>query len=883
MPTFRAFVLDLIRKKLTERRCVVVYDPIGHYHPLAQELTTGPTPAAVLVEALPGPTAALLLAWRYWADLSLTDGPDKPGLIVYVAASAPTTPEAQLLDPFWALALGGAAFGVADSEQFEQLVYRCYPDHRTAVARVLAEAGVTPPSFALLDAVAQGTDAQWPCLRHALPGVEGRRELLLALLVPAKADTDAQLEATPGAMAEARALVDLSLGASVTDVEAGSVPRLRQSLWQLVLLGEFVSDLRCPLPAALAAVPRATPDATDLVYALAEQLRKRYPEAYQEQAGALATRIGLAPHFTTYDDLGDRLTFGFEDATLLRQVLQATLAQDLEAARTKLALRADSVWRDQRGAGWLVAETGLALLEAVAETNAHLQAEPPRDLSSLLHAYEQRYHRLDQRHRGFEAALLRHEQASENLPGAPAGAVPELPLLRQHVRAAWAAIAEQLQARLVTYVAQQGWPAAGFGSARNVAADWVLPAVQAGRRVALLLVDALRYELAQELRIALEEQGATVAVEAVCAQLPTITPVGMSALLPHDGTWTLASDATGRVVPVVGRESDATPVAGAAARDAFWARRLGTQVQIFTQTEWLADHPTTVPPLVKLLVVRSSEIDAGGEHAGLSGIEQWPAALRKLRRTALLACEAGFTEIVIATDHGFLLRPALDDGALVPVPPGEYALQKPRVLLGRADETSATLRLDAGNVSIPGPWFHYVVPRALGGGFERGRSYAHEGLSLPETVLPVLRVQFGPSRLAVAMPQLILSYGKTVVTTQLFLLTATAQVVAPVGKASQLDAFGPEAPALEIRLRVLSASGNAVGQVGTHRAVLDPGTAADRAALVSIPAGETLKLPILLDEQVNGKRFEGAFAVVALHPDTSVELFRLPLQTDFMG
>jgi len=52
--------------------------------------------------------------------------------------------------------------------------------------------------------------------------------------------------------------------------------------------------------------------------------------------------------------------------------------------------------------------------------------------------------------------------------------------------------------------------------------------------VAYLLIDAVRYELGVGLAKHLNEAG-QVDVQVACAQMPTVTPVGMATLLPGAG------------------------------------------------------------------------------------------------------------------------------------------------------------------------------------------------------------------------------------------------------------------------------------------------------------------------------------------------------------
>lgn len=852
MPTIRAFIQNLIQQKLTKRRCVVVYDPLHIYAELTAELA-GPAdaPQAVVVTAIPGPTQALLHAWAAWANLGSRPSPGLP-LLVYVATAAPQGETAQRADPFWALAASSSAFGCTDDEQYAQLARQCYPDHASKLRELFA--APQPPAFAVLDNLGGGE--RWPQLSHYLPGKESRAELLRGLLLPSP-DTDKRLLATTDWVSEAHRLTEVALGVLPTE---HTLPTLRRKLWQLVLMGEFVFDLLCPTPPALLDVVRAAESARDLVLRLADELRRQQATEYLEQARFLADHLNLANYFGPDDDLGERLTFGFEDLNLLGQVLTAVRTNDLAAAAVKLKLQKNSVWRDQGAARWDLTEAGLTLRQEVNAARAYLKAEPPADLPRLVTAYAGPLHLPDAAQRRFEAAVAAYRHSPEALPtatGRPDGASANLEEFIHDCRTQYATLATELQQRLLGAVEVQGWPAAGLLTARELTGQLVQPALQDGRRIAYFLVDALRYELAQEVKTLLTEQGATVHIQPYCAQLPTSTPIGMSALLPHDGHWNLASSPTGKVEPQAGQPL--LPVPDASARDKFWEQRFGDRVRVLTQEAWL--NASTVPATVRLLVVRSSDLDQAGENQGIAGLGQFPLALRALRRAVLAAGAAGFREIVVATDHGFVLNPTSDGGDAVPVPVGEWPFRKVRSLLGRGPtDTPGTLRFESGQVSIPGPWPHFVVPRSLGA-FERGITYAHEGLSLPEVVLPALRVQLPTPEQAPARTRLELRYAKAAITTRQPMITAEAI-------AGQLY---DDAPPVEFRVAVLGPQGQIMGRLGAHSAVVDA-----VGQLVRLPAGEVVRLPVRMDEE-----FEGNFTIQALHPDTRVELFRLPLRTEY--
>jgi len=88
-----------------------------------------------------------------------------------------------------------------------------------------------------------------------------------------------------------------------------------EELWRFLLYSEFVFDLPCPLPAALADVPCAPDAARPLVEDLCERLRsdRRIDSLYIERAEAIELALALPTVCRELTDLGVRDTFPFEE------------------------------------------------------------------------------------------------------------------------------------------------------------------------------------------------------------------------------------------------------------------------------------------------------------------------------------------------------------------------------------------------------------------------------------------------------------------------------------------------------------------------------------------------------------------------------------------
>ena len=128
-----------------------------------------------------------------------------------------------------------------------------------------------------------------------------------------------------------------------------------------------------------------------------------------------------------------------------------------------------------------------------------------------------------------------------------------------------------VQAAFVRHLEIEGWPPSGRLANADVFDKFVAPKIQtSGRRVAYILVDALRFELG----IALERQLAadgTVALHVAFAQLPTVTPIGMASLLPKAGHTLTLKRQDDKVVPMLGD----TPLMNVTQRMALLRSRFG--------------------------------------------------------------------------------------------------------------------------------------------------------------------------------------------------------------------------------------------------------------------------------------------------------------------
>ena len=270
-------------------------------------------------------------------------------------------------------------------------------------------------------------------------------------------------------------------------------------------------------------------------------------------------------------------------------------------------------------------------------------------------------------------------------------------------------------------------------------------AVAEGKRVVVLISDALRWEIGKALAERLEESGKfKVATEPWCAMVPTYTAHGMAALLPHNELALLPG--TGDVA------IDRQIVAGIDGRAKFLALKaaelFGTNSAIALTTEEIRSMSLNaleerLEP-IKLAYIYSSKIDISGHSADADLPRAVEEECDNLIAVVKHLMSLSRTLLFITADHGFLFSgPARDDEFMLDLPPLEGEVSRDhRYILG------TNLREVQGLMAIgePEPAFHgsinALVAKELLKLRRKGASgnFVHGGASLQELAIPVLQI-----------------------------------------------------------------------------------------------------------------------------------------------
>ena len=257
-----------------------------------------------------------------------------------------------------------------------------------------------------------------------------------------------------------------------------------------------------------------------MVRRVAQEFRRRHPAAYVTTADAVEQEFSLSAQSIPPEVLGEIDTFRFEESLLLTHTGNLIFCGQYGKALEAVRQRRQSFWAEhdfRRQEQWraceLMAELGQAV-DAVGNELPAIGTAAARWVEG--YTAPEGWHRVDLLHRRLESAqaAMSHEVESEQA------------LCR--VRNEYNALLGKMTRGFVAALKDSGWSIPAQLQQTNIYARKV---AVGGEPVAYFLVDAMRYEMGVELARQLDgaEQ---LSLEPALAAVPTITPVGMAALLP---------------------------------------------------------------------------------------------------------------------------------------------------------------------------------------------------------------------------------------------------------------------------------------------------------------------------------------------------------------
>lgn len=454
--------------------------------------------------------------------------------------------------------------------------------------------------------------------------------------------------------------------------------------------------------------------------------------AFEAWSALLADTLQVEAQLADATDpqLGDDDTFELFDRFTLHRLVQGF--QTDEPASKLLELirsRRSSTWFEKHRRGYQAIEQAIQLRSLLGSTDLSVAS-----LDNGLQLYVERWWNIDQAYRLCIANLRAYGQPG--LMGGLKGWVENhyvnnflLPLSNHwsdHV------------AKLTT------WQATALPRQQEFHARHVNPLLAKGQRVFVVISDALRYEVAQELSQQFGHvKGWTAEVEALFGVLPSYTQLGMAALLPGAQLTINPADAT---VAIDGQSSR-----GTINRDKILKAHANGRAKAILAGEFLGlNSRTDGRTLTKdhdLIVVYHNVIDRVGdkrdtEERTFEAVEQ---AFEELKAIVRKIANINGSNVVITADHGFLFQQeAVDDGDKAAFPNADALTFKDRrFAYGEAIDAAKGLKVfTAQALGFTGTW-SAVFPLSLARFPLKGSGsrFVHGGPSLQEVVVPVIKLK----------------------------------------------------------------------------------------------------------------------------------------------
>lgn len=479
----------------------------------------------------------------------------------------------------------------------------------------------------------------------------------------------------------------------------------------------------------------------------------RHCEAFEKLSASCADILSIEQDLQKRDfrDLGDMDYFRLIDQKIISDLVRAVGERTLSPGEcaSRIRNRRQSHWYDEFKHLYEAAGYAARLIHGIEAVDLSVE-----DMPSGIERYAATWSHIDQLYRKFIYHGRSSGQTSllEKLAGHVEALYVNRFLLR--VNDAWQHIVD----------ACTKWDGHSLMQRRFFDAR-VRPYLAQNKKIFVIVSDALRYEVGEELLQRINEEDRYDAeIEPMLGMLPSYTQLGMAALLPNqslemtDNGGVLVNGASSQGTENRGKILAKTVSGGAAVRAA----------------DLLALNKEACRELIRenqVVYVYHNRIDAVGdkkesEERVFEAVEE---TLKELVRVVKKLTAANANNLLITSDHGFIYQHGVIDASDFAVvdPEGETVLYRDRrFVLGRGLKPHPSLRLfHADALGLEGD-MEVQIPKSINRLRLKGSGsrYVHGGASLQEIIVPVIRVnkkrQSDVSRVEVD----ILRQGNTLIT-----------------------------------------------------------------------------------------------------------------------
>ena len=288
------------------------------------------------------------------------------------------------------------------------------------------------------------------------------------------------------------------------------------------------------------------------------------------------------------------------------------------------------------------------------------------------------------------------------------------------------------------------WGIPGIPLQRTFFEKWVRPFLKDNKKIIVIISDAMRYEIGDELMTLIrQEDRYTASIEPALTMLPSYTQLGMAALLPNTDL-ALIEDETG-TTSVNGKSSQGTSNRIKILSDTIEQRATAVKADEIMRLNGddcralLRDHD--------VIYVYHNRIDATGdklvsEERAFEAVEE---TLQEIIRLVKKLTGANANNLLITTDHGFIYQNrAIDESDYLGTEATgtNILFRDRRFVIGKGLHDNPGLRkFTSTQLGLKGD-LEVLIPKSINRLRLKGSGsrYVHGGASLQETIIPVLQV-----------------------------------------------------------------------------------------------------------------------------------------------
>jgi hypothetical protein len=530
--------------------------------------------------------------------------------------------------------------------------------------------------------------------------------------------------------------------------------KIRESLARYLLFAEFANQLGKLLPASLSTFkgPKSK-GAIESVLRLVRQwrLRSDYTASYIEAANKFEPEIDLSKHAWSIEMLDHTDTFaGIEDIlqSLVEKALIEKPNQDLVEIARK---RQNGFWPNQIPTlklHWqMIVEAGQVLVQSNSIKTALKQEWSASQLIKNYSGYQihasdgqspwckldTTFRRMERDEHSFDFETEQHDSLQKLLASA---------------RSIYVDVVHAMTEQFIRGYEKASFHLPEIVQQSNIFHDFVQPPLES-EKIAYILVDSFRYEMALDLFEQIQSDWDCQVIPAL-ATVPTVTEVGMAALMPDaEKGISLAPAGAGKLGVVI----LTTMLKGRPDRVKYIETNYPQSIVLeLNQIAPLKDKKivNSLANAKLAVITATDEIDGLWESQPEIARRLHDDVFNQLRRCVRNLLNVNYQTVIITSDHGFIAGDNLMVGTPMDPPGGETVDLHRRVWIGHGGANASTcLRKPVSAFGIGGD-LELVTPIGLGCFKAAGGStqYFHGGMSLQEIIIPILSVRPGKNYLS---------------------------------------------------------------------------------------------------------------------------------------